>query len=155
MESIIQTIRNLSYRSGNILESSSQCLINPVNTVGVMGAGLALQFKRTYPQMFSSYKRNCDKQALKIGRIMFYRAQNDPRVVCLFPTKQHWKNPSKIEYIEDGLVAFVKYYSEWDITSAAFPRLGCGLGGLDWQHHVKPLMEQYLSTLPIPIEIYV
>jgi O-acetyl-ADP-ribose deacetylase (regulator of RNase III) len=156
MERRVENLRsNLTYATGNILDSSSQCLVNPVNTVGVMGKGLALDFKRAYPNMFDTYKRQCDKGAFKTGRIMFYRMKDDDHIVCLFPTKEHWRNPSKLEYIEDGLKAFVKYYAEWEITSAAFPKLGCGLGGLDWEHHVRPLMERYLGDLPIPIEIYI
>lgn len=155
MESDIKSDRLLTYVTGNILESDSYCLVNPVNTVGVMGKGLALDFKLAHPGMFDTYKRQCDKGAFKTGRIMFYREQKDSRVICLFPTKEHWKNPSKLEYVEDGLKAFVKYYDEWNITSAAFPKLGCGLGGLNWEYHVRPLMEQYLGKLPIPIEIYI
>lgn len=146
---------NLIYITGDILTSSCHCLVNPVNTVGVMGAGLALDFKRAYPHMFEVYKRACDKEQLRPGRIMFYRMKDAEHIICLFPTKQHWRNPSKLEYIENGLRAFTKYYEEWGITSAAFPKLGCGLGGLDWPHHVQPLMERYLGDLNIPIEIYI
>ena len=146
---------NITYVTGNILESTSKCLVNPVNTVGVMGKGLALDFKRMYPGMFDTYKRQCDKGTFKTGRIMFYRANTIDHVICLFPTKEHWRNPSKLEYIEDGLKAFVKYYTEWEITSVAFPKLGCGLGGLNWEYHIRPLMEYYLGDVSIPVEIYV
>ena len=154
MENILSS--NIIYKSGNILESDCQCLVNPVNTVGVMGAGLALQFKRTYPHMFKMYKLNCDNALLQVNRIMFYRQRNDPggKIICLFPTKAHWRENSKLEYIEGGLKAFVKYYPSWKIESVAFPKLGCGLGGLDWENHVRPLMEKYLLELPIVVEIY-
>lgn len=156
MERNRESVRSgVIYTTGNILESSSQCLVNPINTVGVMGRGLALDFKRAYPSMFDSYKRRCDQGVFKVGRIMFYRGTGDGHIICLFPTKEHWRTPSKLEYIEDGLKAFVKYYAEWNITSAAFPKLGCGLGGLDWEHHVRPLMERYLNDLDIPVEIYI
>jgi len=155
MEPTLQVLGNITYRSGNLLDSSMQCLVNPVNTVGVMGAGLAKQFKHVYPHMFETYTRKCKTGALKTGRIMFYRAHEDPHIICLFPTKEHWRSPAKIEHIEDGLKAFVKYYAEWNITSVAFPKLGCGLGGLDWEHHVQPLMSRYLGELPIPVEIYI
>jgi O-acetyl-ADP-ribose deacetylase (regulator of RNase III) len=120
-----------------------------------MGKGLALQFKQAYPQMMISYVENCRSGALSPGRLMFYSPTDVSKILCLFPTKQHWHEKSKLEYIERGLVAFSKYYSEWEIDSVAFPKLGCGLGGLNWEYHVKPMMELHLSKLPIQIEIYV
>lgn len=144
----------ISYVTGDLIKSTCQCLVNPVNTVGVMGRGLALQFKRSYPEMMESYIENCQSGAFMPGRLMFYKPVNNEKTICLFPTKLHWREPSNIQYIESGLIAFMKYYQEWNITSVAFPRLGCGLGGLNWTHQVKPLMEKYLSASIIPIEIY-
>lgn len=142
--------------NGDLLNSSCQCLVNPVNTVGIAGKGLALQFKKQYPSMFAMYRKNCFQGSLQIGNIMFYKQhKGDTRVICLFPTKAHWRNPSKLTHIELGLKVFVKYYKAWKIESAAFPKLGCGCGGLDWEFHVKPLMYKYLHNLPIYIEIYV
>jgi O-acetyl-ADP-ribose deacetylase (regulator of RNase III) len=144
----------IEYVTGNILESDCQCLVNPVNTVGVMGKGLAKQFKMAYPAMMESYVDNCLSGALVPGRLMFYQPNDSEKILCLFPTKTHWHLKSELKYVERGLIAFTEYYEEWNITSVAFPMLGCGLGGLDWQHHVKPLMEMYLSKLPIRVEIY-
>lgn len=147
----------IDYITGNIFDTNAQCLVNPVNTVGVMGAGLALKFKRQYPHMFNMYKLHCNSGTLKVGSLMFYKSsvEKNSKIICLFPTKEHWKNPSKIEYIKLGLQSFVQYYQEWNITSVAFPLLGCGLGGLDWEHEVQPLYIKYLSPLPINVSVYI
>jgi O-acetyl-ADP-ribose deacetylase (regulator of RNase III) len=147
---------NIRYVTGDLFNSNAECLVNAVNTVGVMGAGIAADFKRRYPSMFESYKTQCENGQLKIGTLMFYKPKNDTdKVVCLFPTKEHWANPSRTEYIEAGLRAFVRFHKEWNIRSIAFPKLGCGLGGLDWEYEVKPLMEKYLTGLDVEIQIYV
>jgi O-acetyl-ADP-ribose deacetylase (regulator of RNase III) len=145
----------ITYVAGDIFDSDVDCIVNPVNTVGVMGGGLALEFKKRYPHMFQMYTKHCNSGALQVGRIMFYRAVDDTKIICLFPTKDDWRNPSKLEFIERGLKAFTRHYQEWDIKSVAFPKLGCGLGGLDWEHHVRPMMEQHLGELPIEVSIYV
>lgn len=153
---IQDTDTNVTYISGSIFDSNAFCLVNPVNTVGVMGSGLALKFKQKYPSMFKTYKMHCENGALKPGILMFYRPKSITQpTILLFPTKLHWKNPSRIEYIDSGLRAFVQYYQDWKITSIAFPKLGCGLGGLNWEHEVQPVMEKYLSILDIPVEIYI
>ncbi len=142
----------IEYIEGDIFESPAQVIVNTVNTVGVMGKGLALAFKKRYPDMFERYKQACDNDSLTIGKLMlFYEADH---WLLLFPTKKHWRNPSKLEYIEAGLDKFARSYALKSITSVAFPRLGCGNGGLNWQE-VRPLMERYLSPLPIDIYIYV
>lgn len=141
----------IEYIEGDIFESPAQVIVNTVNTVGVMGKGIALSFKKRYPAMFERYKTACEKGLLKTGKLMlFYEADY---WVLLFPTKEHWRNPSKLEYIESGLQKFVQTYAEKGITSIAFPRLGCGNGELDWSA-VKPLMEKYLKKLPINVYIY-
>ncbi len=141
----------IEYIEGDIFDSPAQVIVNTVNTVGVMGKGLALSFKQRYPEMFDRYKIACEKHLLTIGKLMlFYEADH---WLLLFPTKENWRNPSKLEYIEKGLNKFVQTYAEKNITSAAFPRLGCGNGELDW-NDVKPLMEKYLKKLPIDIYIY-
>jgi len=145
----------LSFVTGDILESTAQCIVNPVNTVGVMGSGLALKFKKRYPSMFDAYKIQCKNGSLNTGRLMFYKMSDADRIICLFPTKQHWQNPSTLEYIDRGLDAFIQHYAEWDITSVAFPKLGCGLGGLNWDYHVGPLLTRKLSDLPIDVQIYI
>ena len=141
----------IEYIEGDIFESPAQVIVNTVNTVGVMGKGLALSFKQRYPRMFEQYKMMCEKHLLTIGKLMLvYEADH---WLLLFPTKENWRNPSKLEYIEKGLMKFVQTYAEKNITSIAFPRLGCGNGELDW-NDVKPLMERYLKKLPIDVYIY-
>lgn len=141
----------IEYIEGDIFESPAQVIVNTVNTVGVMGKGLALSFKQRYPQMFEKYKIACEKHQLTIGKLMlFYEADH---WLLMFPTKENWRNPSKLEYIEKGLMKFVQTYAEKSITSIAFPRLGCGNGELNWSD-VKPIMEKYLKNLPIDVYIY-
>lgn len=141
----------IEYIEGDIFESPAQVIVNTVNTVGVMGKGLALSFKQRYPNMFYRYKTICEKHLLTVGKLMlFYEADH---WLLLFPTKENWRNPSKLEYIEKGLMKFVQTYAEKNITSIAFPRLGCGNGELNW-YEVKPLMERYLKKLPIDVYIY-
>ena len=141
----------IEYIEGDIFESPAQVIVNTVNTVGVMGKGLALSFKQRYPKMFEKYKTICEKHLLTTGKLMlFYEADH---WLLLFPTKENWRNPSKLEYIEKGLMKFVQTYAEKNITSIAFPRLGCGNGELNWDE-VRPLMERYLKKLPIDVYIY-
>lgn len=141
----------IEYIEGDILDSPAQVIVNTVNTVGVMGKGLALSFKKRYPDMFESYKKVCEKHQLTIGKLMLYKEAD--HWILLFPTKENWRNPSKLEYIEKGLMKFVSTYAEKHITSIAFPKLGCGNGELDW-NLVRPLMERYLKPLPIDVYIY-
>ena len=141
----------IRYLDGDIFTSPAQTIVNTVNTVGVMGKGIALEFKKRYPSMFESYKSACEKNRLKTGSLMlFYEADH---WVLNFPTKEHWRSPSRLEYIEQGLIKFTNIYVEYGITSIAFPKLGCGNGDLSWDD-VKPLMEKYLKDLPIDIYIY-
>lgn len=141
----------LTYIEGDLFSSPAQVLVNTVNTVGVMGKGIALEFKKRYPEMFETYKRQCDKHNLTIGRLMLWYAPD--HWILQFPTKEHWRNPSKLEYIEKGLMAFVRKYADYNITSIAFPKLGCGNGELNWTD-VKAVMEKYLKDLPIDVYIY-
>lgn len=142
----------LSYVTSNLFESPAQTLVNTVNTVGVMGKGIAAEFKQRYPEMFERYAKYCKDGSLDIGKLHLYRTPN--KLVLNFPTKKHWRNPSKLEYIEAGLRKFVDTYAAHGIVSVSFPQLGCGNGGLPWEK-VQPLMEQYLSRLPIPVYIHV
>ena len=141
----------LKYVRGDIFNSPAQVLVNTVNTVGVMGKGIALSFKKKYPEMFTIYRKACDKHQLVIGKLMLWYGPD--HWILNFPTKEHWRNPSKMEYIEKGLMAFQRKYADYNITSIAFPKLGCGNGELDWEQ-VKPLMEKYLKELPTDIYIY-
>ncbi len=141
----------IKYVEGDIFNSPAQVLVNTVNTVGVMGKGIALSFKKRYPEMFNKYRVACEKNRLTIGRLMLWYGAD--HWVLMFPTKENWRKPSRIEYIEKGLMTFKAKYADYNITSIAFPKLGCGNGELDW-NEVKPLMEKYLDTLPIDVYVY-
>jgi O-acetyl-ADP-ribose deacetylase (regulator of RNase III) len=143
----------LRYVTMNIFESPAQTLVNTVNTVGIMGKGIAAEYKKRYPEMFRRYAEFCASGMLTTGRLYLYRSPN--KWVLNFPTKRHWRNPSKVEYIDDGLKKFVATWAEYGITSISFPQLGTGNGGLDWKKDVQPLMERYLKDLPLPVYIHV
>lgn len=139
---------------GNIFNTTCQTVVNTVNCVGVMGKGIALVYKLRYPLMFDLYKRHCKNGLIKPGKLWLYKNDNinDPWVLN-FPTKNHWKFPSKMEYVESGLIKFIETYKDQGITSAAFPLLGAHNGGLD-KETVKSTMDSYLTECDIPIEIY-
>jgi len=152
-------------KNGDLFTSNCECLVNTVNCVGVMGKGIALQFKEKYPHMFTVYQTACKtgqlseggdlwlfalSQYLPFGDLMF---SNYPKILC-FATKEHWKNPSKIEWIERGLKRLVDNFDKYKFKSIAFPKLGCNNGGLNYENQVKPLMIKYLSQLPCKVEIY-
>lgn len=145
----------IKYVRGDLLKSPTQVLVNTVNTVGIMGAGIALQFKEQYPEMFQKYQLLCKKKLLDIGKLYLWKPTNtSSKEILLFPTKKHWLNLSKLNWIEAGLQKFVENYERLNIKSIAFPKLGCGNGGLSW-HDVKPSMEKYLGPLPIEIYVYI
>ena len=128
---------------GTIFDSPAQTLVNTINCVGVMGKGLALEFKNKYPAMFDKYKSFCNKGVFKPGVLWIYKAP-DGKWILNFPTKIDWKNPSKMEYLEEGLQKFVEIWKGKEITSIAFPLLGCHNGGLN-ADEVIPLMKKYLD----------
>jgi len=142
----------ISFVEGNLFESPAQVLVNTVNTVGAMGKGVAKEFKRIYPEMFKKYQELCETDSLKIGDLFLHKTKN--KWIINFPTKEHWKNPSKIEYLQAGLEKFTKAYARMGIHSVAFPPLGAGNGELDFESIVKPLMFKYLGDLPIQVFIY-
>lgn len=142
----------IRYVEQNIFESPAQVIVNTVNTVVVMGKGIAKDFKKYYPEMFKEYQRYCEIGALEVGKLWLYKTPN--KWVLNFPTKKHWRNPSRLDYIEFGLKKFVDTYKEKGIKSISFPQLGVGNGGLNWELQVKPLMEKYLANLPIDIFIH-
>ncbi len=143
----------LLYVEQDIFQSPAQVIVNTVNIVGVMGKGIAKRYKEIYPDMYKQYRRFCEQKLLDIGKLWLYKT--DTKWVLNFPTKKHWRNPSKLEYIELGLQKFVSTYEERGITSISFPQLGSGNGGLDWEKEVKPLMEKYLKELPIDVFIHI
>lgn len=137
---------------GNIFESSCQTLVNTVNCVGVMGKGIAFAFRHRFPEMYEAYARACRNGRLRPGLLLLWN-KSRPWILN-FPTKDHWRNPSKIAYIEEGLKKFSMSYSQKGITSVAFPMLGTSQGGLNW-NDVRPLMYHYLEPLKnLDVEIY-
>ncbi len=144
---------------GNIFTSRHQTLVNPVNCVGVMGAGLALEFKLRYPEMFDRYVELCRAGRMEVGKLWLYGDANAPpggpkqKRVLNFPTKKHWRWPSRMEYLDAGLRRFIETYRKRGITSVAFPLLGAQNGGLDEQD-VLELMQGRLAPCDVPVEIY-
>jgi O-acetyl-ADP-ribose deacetylase (regulator of RNase III) len=139
----------LEYRHGNLLEADTQALINTVNCVGVMGKGIALQFKQAFPENFKQYAKACKENKVVPGEMFVVPIESlfDPtRYIINFPTKRHWKGASKIEDIESGLHALVDVLQKYNIQSVAVPALGCGNGGLDWRD-VRPMVEEAASQL--------
>ncbi len=142
----------LIYVTINLFESPAQTLVNTVNTVGAMGKGIAAVFKQLYPEMYQRYRRLCHEGKLDVGKLYIYRTPN--KIVVNFPTKKHWRQRSRVEYIEAGLKKFVDRYADYGISSVSFPQLGCGHGELDWERQVQSVMKRYLRDLPIPVYIH-
>jgi hypothetical protein len=144
----------LQYVGGNLLVSGADILTIPVNCVGVAGKGLALQCKQHYPEWFAFYQDACRSRLLFPGRSVLHLVQN--RFFLSFPTKDHWRNPSQLNYIEKGLQELVACSGPWSVPERvlSMPQLGCGAGGLSWSQ-VQPVMEYYLSQLPCTVWIYV
>ncbi|MGB8227446.1 MAG: macro domain-containing protein [Sedimentisphaerales bacterium] len=137
---------------GDILKSNAQTIVNTVNCIGIMGKGIALEFKNRFPDMFKDYVQRCQRQEICIGLPYLYKSLFGPQIVN-FPTKEHWKSLSKVNDIEKGLDYLVSHYKEWGIKSLAIPPLGCGNGQLEWKI-VGPIIYKKLRYLEIPVEIY-
>ena len=135
---------------GNLLEAPAEALVNTVNTAGIMGKGIALQFKQAYPQMFRAYKRDCKAGEVKLGMVQVFDLGGlvgGPRWIINFPTKGHWRAGSRMADIETGLQDLVATIKRLHIRSIAVPPLGCGNGGLDW-NEVRPRIESAFAALP-------
>lgn len=134
---------------GNLLAAKAEALVNTVNTVGVMGKGIALQFRQAYPDMFRSYELACKEGEVQPGRMHIFERTTfeNPKFIINFPTKRHWKGNSRMEDIDSGLKALVADLRRLKIKSIALPPLGCGNGGLNWED-VRPRIESALSELP-------
>lgn len=146
----------ITYTNGNLLESDAEALVNTVNTVGVMGKGIALQFKNAYPINFAKYAEACRSGELTTGKLLITRekdSRGQEKIIINFPTKQHWRHPSKYEYIQSGLTELVKAMNTHRIKSIAIPPLGCGNGGLQW-NSVRPMIENALREIDCNIFIY-
>jgi O-acetyl-ADP-ribose deacetylase (regulator of RNase III) len=135
--------------TGNLLAADTEALVNTVNTVGVMGKGIALQFRRAYPDMFDDYKRAVKDGRVQLGHMHVWPtgALDGPRYIINFPTKGHWRASSKLADIEAGLVDLVEVVQKLGIRSIALPPLGCGNGGLDWSD-VAPRIRKAFEALP-------
>jgi len=148
----------IEVKKGNIFTTQCQTIVNTVNCVGVMGAGIAYEYKLRYPKMFRKYKKYCSDGAISIGKLWIYNLETDNSnakysKILNFPTKDHWKYPTKKEYLEKGLQKFLDTYDQKNIKSIAFPLLGADKGGLDEKTSIK-IMKDYLSQCEIPVEIW-
>lgn len=146
----------IQFKQANLLESDAQAIVNTVNTVGVMGKGIALQFKNQYPHNYKLYAAACKAKEVVVGK-MFVTEENSllggKKIIINFPTKTDWRKPSEYSYIENGLQDLVKVIEDKNIKSIAIPPLGAGNGGLDW-NKVKELIELHLSHLDCEVQIY-
>ncbi len=152
----VELYPNLYIVEGDMFDSDLQTLTISVNTVGVMGKGLASRFKYMYPGAFLVYQEVVRRKVLRPGRPYLYKPEshNGERWFLFFPTKRHWRERSDVKMICEGLRWFVENYEREGVKSVAFPALGCGLGGLRWEQ-VGPIMVNYLKGIGIPVEIYV
>lgn len=139
----------IKYKTGNLLEADVEALVNTVNTVGVMGKGIALQFKQAFPENFKAYEKAHKADELTHGKVLLFSTGEmfNPKYILNFPTKRHWRGKAKMEDIEAGLEDLVRLIQKYEIKSIAIPPLGCGYGGLNW-NDVRPRIEEAVSNLP-------
>jgi O-acetyl-ADP-ribose deacetylase (regulator of RNase III) len=137
--------------TGNIFTTNCDVIVNTVNCVGVMGAGIALECRLRYPDMYVKYKSLCKRNLIQVGKLWLYKS--DEKWILNFPTKRDWKFPSKAEFIHKGLQKFTEVYEQKDIQSIAFPMLGADKGGIKVETTLS-LLQEYLDPLPIDIELY-
>ncbi|MBI5064507.1 MAG: macro domain-containing protein [Desulfatitalea sp.] len=141
---------------GNLLEANVEALVNTVNCVGIMGKGIALQFKQAFPENFTSYAKACKTGDVRLGRMFVYPTHSlfNPKFIVNFPTKQHWKSKSKLQDVRAGLEALIRVVKKYEIKSIAVPPLGSGLGGLNWPD-VKRLILAAFDSLPdVEVHLY-
>jgi len=131
------------YDDGTVFNAGTDAMVNTVNTAGVMGRGIALDFRLRYPEMFEDYKKRCGAGEIVTGKVCYYRL-DDGKVIVNFPTKKDFRYPSQLSWIKEGLADFVKTYRDFGFRSVAFPPLGASLGKLPWED-VRPVMEHYLK----------
>lgn len=135
----------------DIFTSPCQTLVVPVNTVGTMGKGLAKSFAQRYPGLEKAYKQGCYNHVFSTKGLLSVGIGEGKRILC-FPTKHHWRNPSRLPWIDLGLMKLAQHYEQLKIESIAFPMLGCGEGGLTW-NNVYPLIVEWMDPLPIDVHI--
>ncbi len=145
----------ITFTQGDILKADAEALVNTVNTVGVMGKGIALQFKKAFPENYKVYKKACEQGELIPGKLLVHDLHSftNPRYIINFPTKTHWKSKSRYEYIESGLETLKHEIKNYNIQSIALPPLGSGLGGLDW-NRVRTMITRHLASLK-DVQIFV
>ncbi len=146
----------IKFIEGNLLESKAEALVNTVNTVGVMGKGIALQFKNQYPNNYKLYEKACKAKEVKVGKLFITEDSSlleGRKIIINFPTKTDWRKPSEYSYIESGLKELARLITEKGIKSVAIPPLGAGNGGLDW-NNVKKIIEKYLTNINCDVQIY-
>jgi len=145
----------ISFLQGNLLESDAEALVNPVNTVGVMGKGLALAFKTRFPANFAAYASACRQGQVQTGRLFVTEPLElvGPRWIVNFPTKQHWRDPARLKWITDGLQDLRRFVDANGVASLALPALGAGLGGLHWPT-VRAEIAAALADLAADIRVY-
>lgn len=148
----MQTKHMFKVLIGDLFTSDAQTLVNTVNCVGIMGKGVALEFKKRYPAMHEDYVQRCGAKAVRLGEPYIYEDLSGTKIIN-FPTKEHWRSPSRLQDIERGLDFLVDHIGDWRVMSLALPPLGCGNGGLEWAE-VGPLIFRKLSSLPIDVELY-
>lgn len=134
----------IRYSTSSIFDVGINVLVNPVNCFGVMGKGLALEFKNRYEKNFRLYREYCSNRYMKVGKM--FLCEDKDTLIINFPTKLHWKDPSRLEYIEEGLKDLVDVINLYSINGIAIPKIGCGLGGLEWRD-VDRLINSYLGKL--------
>ena len=145
----------IEYKNGDILREDVEAIVNTVNCVGIMGRGLALQFKNKFPQNFKEYQLACTNKEVQLGKMFVHQTGQliNPKYIINFPTKGHWKQNSKIEDISNGLDDLITIIEKYSIKSIAIPPLGSGLGGLDWKM-VKKLIEEKLKNINCTVILF-
>jgi len=142
----------ITWLEGDLVVDDAEALVAPVNIVGVAGKGLALSLARKYPGAFAAYKQACAAGWVRAGRVTVF--PTDGKIIIAFPTKRHWRHPSRIEWIKEGLDNLVIVIKSCGIGSVAIPALGCGLGGLNWAD-VRPLIVDAATRLPdVDVRLY-
>ena len=137
---------------GNILDSKIQTLVCPVNVAGAMGAGLALEFRQEFSGLYAAYQKACRAGIFASKGLFVYKHSSNCQVLCL-PSKRHWRDPSRLVWIDLALSNVAENYLDYGITALAIPAVGCGLGGLDW-NDVQKLIHQYFDTSALPVTIF-
>lgn len=146
----------IRFVKGNLLDSDADALVNAVNTVGVMGKGIALMFKEAFPENYRAYRAACDKGDVTTGRMFVFERDEPvgPKWIINFPTKQHWRHPSRLEWIREGVQDLRRVVTQCKLHSIAIPALGAGLGGLEWDDVRREIERAFSDMDDIDITVY-